>query len=387
MIVDDTPPNLRLLCDMLGDKGYRLRPFSKPLAALESARSDPPDLYLLDVGMPEMNGYELCDALKKDERTQAAPVLFISANKETEGIVEGFRHGAVDYIVKPFQAEEVASRIATHLSLRRFQRTMQERNSQLQTTIRELKETQSQLVHAEKMASLGTLTAGIAHEINNPINFICANAKLLQKRLAQIDSGERVFEAGEAADWREMVDGLMDGSARIAEIVSSLETYARVDEDSMKIFAPRPNIEATARMFRHQIGSGIDFAISIEEPSAPIVANPGKVNQVLANLLSNAISVVAENPPGRACRIALRAGPQTREGRDWYAISVADTGPGVEPDKQERIFEPFFTTKPPGQGLGLGLSIASSIMAQHRGRLELESTPEGATFTALLPIS
>ncbi|MCH6258492.1 response regulator [Puniceicoccaceae bacterium K14] len=387
MIVDDTQPNLRLICEMLGKKDYRLRPFSNPLTALKSALADPPALFLLDINMPEMDGYELCDALKREESTKNVPVIFISALKEVARIVEGFHHGAVDYVTKPFQFEEVVSRIDTHLELQRYQKALTEKNEKLQETLNTLKRTHSQLIHAEKMASLGILSAGIAHEINNPINFIQANANLLDKRLKQIVQGQREFNEKEICDWQELVEGFVEGSARITEISNSLSIYARVDEDDVKLFDPKTNIEATLHIFKHELKERIKLDTSIEDPQLPLLANPGQINQVTANLISNAISAVQLNSDEQPAEISLTATNTCNDEKNGYTIKVTDNGPGMSPQTLKHLFEPFYTTKPPGQGLGLGLSIAASIMKQHKGSLSGKNAEEGASFEAFLPFS
>lgn len=385
MIVDDTQPNLRLLCSILENSGLQLRPFSNPKAALKSAKAQPPNLILLDINMPEMNGYQLCEQLHDNPNTQSLPVIFISAHKETEGIVKGFQHGAVDYITKPFQAEEVLSRIHTHLKLYRIERSLSQKNTALQAALRELKETQSQLVHAEKMAALGTLTAGMAHEINNPISFIQANTQIISKRLEQISDGKRSFDAEEISVWRDLMDGFKDGGSRIAEIVQSLETYARLDEETLKPFEAKENLEATIRLYRHKLKGQVDFKLEVIAPQACILANAGKINQVFGNLLCNAIDAVLDNPGKTRPSITVTAKPLQYEETEWYAIEVKDNGPGISEQTLKQIFDPFFTTKPIGKGLGLGLSIASKIMEQHNGRLTVKSTPQRTCFQMLLP--
>ena len=143
MVVDDTPANLRLLTGMLKERGYKVRPVSSGKFALQTAKHDPPDLILLDIIMPEMNGYEVCECLKADEQLSGIPVIFISALNETMDKVKAFKVGGVDYVTKPFQFEEVQARVATHLELRRQKRLVQESNEQL----RKLEELRDNLVH------------------------------------------------------------------------------------------------------------------------------------------------------------------------------------------------------------------------------------------------
>ncbi len=172
LVVDDTPANLRLLAGILNGKGYKVRPVPNGELALSAARGMPPDLILLDIMMPEMNGYEVCERIKADERTRDIPVIFISAINDVLDKVKAFAVGGVDYITKPFQMEEVLVRVETHLALCHLQNKLKQKNEELTLTLEQLKETQNQLVQSEKMAALGQLIAGIAHEINTPLGAI-----------------------------------------------------------------------------------------------------------------------------------------------------------------------------------------------------------------------
>ncbi len=172
LVVDDNPVNLRLLVQILTAKGYKVRPVPNGKLAVSTSQAAPPDLILLDINMPNMDGYEVCQKLKDDPQTADIPVIFISAYNNAIDKVKAFEVGGVDYIPKPFQVEEVLVRVKNHLSIRILQKTLQEKNTNLQQTLEELKTTQEQLIQSEKMAALGQLIAGIAHEINTPLGAI-----------------------------------------------------------------------------------------------------------------------------------------------------------------------------------------------------------------------
>lgn len=179
LVVDDTPANLRLLVDLLKENGYQVRPVPNGNLALASVKALPPDLILLDIMMPEIDGYEVCRRLKADELTQDIPVIFISAINEVLDKVKAFNVGGVDYITKPFQVEEVLARVSSHLAIIFLQRSLKKKNEEVTQTLIELQKTQSQLVQAEKMAALGQLIAGIAHEINTPLGAIRSSGENL----------------------------------------------------------------------------------------------------------------------------------------------------------------------------------------------------------------
>ncbi|MEG4169768.1 MULTISPECIES: response regulator [unclassified Microcoleus] len=172
LVVDDTPENLRLLAGILSEKGYQVRPVPNGKLALSAAQKIPPDLVLLDIMMPEMDGYQVCQQLKASEITKDIPVIFISAINDVLDKVKAFGVGGVDFITKPFQVEEVLARIETHLKICSLQQTLQEKNQDLATAIHQLQATQEHLIQSEKMAALGQLIAGIAHEINTPLGII-----------------------------------------------------------------------------------------------------------------------------------------------------------------------------------------------------------------------
>lgn len=176
LVVDDTPDNLHLLVGLLTKQGYKIRPVTSGKMALSAAQGMPPDLILLDINMPEMDGYQVCEQLKADERTRDIPVIFLSALNDVFDKVKAFAVGGVDYITKPFQIEEVLARINTHLAMKTLQTHLQQKNHDLEQTLHELQTTQAQLIQSEKMAVLGQLVANVAHEINTPLGAIRSSA-------------------------------------------------------------------------------------------------------------------------------------------------------------------------------------------------------------------
>ena len=195
LVVDDTVANLRLLAEILADREFMVRPVPDGALAINAAKADPPDLILLDVMMPNLSGYEVCERLKADERTRDIPVIFISAKNDVLDKVKAFSLGAVDYITKPFQAEEVLARVETHLTLRGLQRRLEEQNQALSDALHQLKVAQDQLIQREKIAALGHLIAGIAHEINTPLGAIRASITNISHALEHsLDYLPRLFQ-------------------------------------------------------------------------------------------------------------------------------------------------------------------------------------------------
>ena len=417
LIVDDTPANLHLLEGMLRERGYKVRPAPNGHLALRAAASDPPDLILLDINMPEMDGFEVCRRLKRDERLSEIPVLFISALTDTEDKVKAFETGGLDYVTKPFQLAEVLARVETHLKLRRYQLELQHKNAQLQETLDELKAAQIQLIQSEKMASLGVLTAGIAHEINNPVNFVSSGAKGLGKLIGRFEIALGQYgalgEAGEerqgdgevpgpaSADacaeilvgFKELVQSIGTGAERTAEIVKGLRTFSRLDEADKKLIDVHENIDSALMLLRNRSKDHITIDKAYADASM-LLCYPGKLNQVFMNLLSNAIDAIEtgtgaeeEKPARMTGRITVSTELAQAEGRKWLKIAIQDTGDGISDDVREHLFEPFFTTKEVGKGVGLGLAITHGIVQEHDGRIEVEtSTGNGATFTVWLPV-
>ncbi len=412
MIVDDMPANLRLLEKMLRDRGYRVRPFPRGTIALKSAMNDPPDLILLDINMPEMNGYEVCTRLKAEEITRDIPVIFISAHTETQDKVEAFRSGGVDYVTKPFQVEEVCARVQTHITMSRYRDALKNKNTELETALEKLKAAQVQLVQSEKMASLGVLTAGVAHEINNPVNFIVSGIsglsglmrdiwKILdaygelteENALRKLPEIEVLKKETDMDDIRSGVAELMEniriGAERTADIVQGLRTFSRLDESMKKAVDLHENLNSALMLLHHRYKDRI--GVKKEYGQIPLLlCYPGRLNQVFMNILSNALDAIEERmkkenfDPG----ISICTEMREKNGEPWAAIRIEDTGCGIPEEILPRIYEPFFTTKEIGRGVGLGLSIIHGIVSDHGGFMETESRQgQGTAFTICLPLS
>jgi len=282
-------------------------------------------------------------------------------------------------------------------------RALQQSLEELQQTLRKLRETQQQLIDAEKMASLGQLTAGIAHEINNPVNFISGNISPLIRDMEELKAvAERLQEispdlpvealkakVGEIQTLAQeydlpflfeeiyaLIDGMREGANRTKEIVAGLRNFSRLDQDHLKPIDVNEAIDATLLLLRNVLKNRIEVNKQYGE-LPPLECYPGKLNQVFMNIINNAQQAIAQTG---SISIA------TWQDNSCIGVTISDTGMGMSEEIRSRIFEPFFTTKEIGEGTGLGLSITYGIIEQHRGKIEVSSEQgKGTTFTILLP--
>lgn len=264
----------------------------------------------------------------------------------------------------------------------------------------QIAETQTQLFHSSKMAALGMLTAGVAHELNNPIGFVKNNLVMLEEYLQVLlpvlqvvadrpagDDGtlaEALNQALAGEDLGPILDDIVplltdtrDGVQRLGEIVSSLRSFARVDGPESEPFDLNQCVRDTLKVAGYELKYRAQVVPSLAE--IPLLdGKAGEINQVILNLLVNAAQAITDFGE-------IRIG--TRRVGDEVCLSVADTGPGIPPEQLEQVFTPFFTTKPAGQGTGLGLSISRDIVQAHGGRIEVRSTPgAGSEFRVFLPL-
>lgn len=327
------------------------------------------------------------NTLKKEK--EASQALALKAAQENERIVR-------------------EQNIILETKVKERTKELQQSNEDLATALGDLKEAQAQLVEQEKMASLGQLTAGIAHEINNPINFVTSNVKPLKRdmdmlldlldQIEGIGLSEKTAEEKTSSlkklkqeydfDYlKEEIDillkGIQEGSSRTAEIVKGLRIFSRLDEDDLKKANMNEGLDSTTIIVNNLLNNKIEILKSYEE--LPLIeCYPGKLNQVFLNMITNAIhSVKAHFGENSGGKITL----STRADDKYVYVTIADNGMGMDNATKAKIFEPFFTTKDVGEGTGLGLSIAYNTIKKHNGSIHLETSPgNGAAFTLQLPI-
>ncbi|MGG6296898.1 hybrid sensor histidine kinase/response regulator [Leptolyngbya sp. AN02str] len=428
LVIDDNPTNLEVLHNALGSSGYDILVEMDGLNGIEQAKNHSPDLILLDVQMPGIDGFETCRQLQADPATSSIPVIFMTALTDTSHKVKGFQFGAVDYITKPFQQEEVLVRIQTHLKLRRLslkleqqnqdlEQRVQQRTAEVTKTLQELKRAQLQLVQSEKLSVLGQLVAGIAHEINNPVGFISGNLK--QARLAMNDVIDylRLYQTKFPDPDKELqqvaaeldIDYLLDdlpkmfmsmqmGVERICNISTSLRTFSRADADIKVCADIHEGIESTLMILQHRLKAQErrpDIQVIKNYGNIPnIQCHLGQLNQVFMNILANAIDALEDMSQDRSYQTIQHMPNQITITTEFIddersvIIRIADNGIGMTDEVKQRLFDYLFTTKPVGKGTGLGMTIAHQIITEkHKGTIAVSSKPgEGTEFVITLPI-
>ena len=359
LIVDDTLANLRLLTDVLRQRGYIVRGAPNGDIALNSTHFNPPDLILLDVNMPDMDGYEVCEKLQADESTRHIPVIFLSALDDALDKVKAFAVGGVDYIVKPFQFEEVQARIENQLDRTRLQ-------AQLAKAKEEAERAKEEAETANQAKS--QFLANMSHEIRTPMNAIIGYAQILADAENLDDKQHQAIQT------------IQSSGAHLLDLINDVLDLSKIEagreELHLAAFEVSELVRNLAAMFQLRCQEkGLAWQVECDLSQSQVQGDEQKLRQVLINLLGNAVKFTKE---GQVC---LKASV----GVDGaYRFEVADTGPGIDPERQAAIFDPFQqdTEGIDQGGTGLGLAIAQRHIDLMQGRLELESAPgRGARFS------
>lgn len=367
LIVDDTEPNVRLLAHVVKKEGYEAMAAFSGQDALSLLEKRKPDIILLDIMMPEMNGFEVCQKLKEHEDYKDIPVIFLSALSETDSKVQGFNVGGVDYITKPFQREEVLARIDLHVKLRKLQEELSNKVTQLkqrEETLQKLNEEKDELMRI------------VGHDFRNPVTGIMGLASFLQQNVQSITSEQQ-----------EDMLGIIKGSGqKLLELVNGLlnkDEEARISELSLKKLDLKYLVEDMVDLHRP---TAINKNIVIEteiDSLQPKTVDKHKVEQILSNLVSNALKFSME---GGTVSIKLREVPGKK---DAFELVVEDSGMGIPEDELEKLWNTDEKTIRFGtsgeQGSGMGLDLVNNFTRLHGGRVEVDSKEGvGTTFTVRL---
>jgi signal transduction histidine kinase len=362
LVVEDDFDIRETLSALLEDRGYNVSTSANGLDALAHIRSQGrPDIILLDLMMPVMDGWQFRVAQKRDPEVAQIPVIAISAN----GTPKAAAIDADAYLQKPIDIDALLAAI---------ERTL---------FAVERRSLQAALAESERLAALGTLAAGVAHEINNPLAYVLSNVSYAARVLS-----EDAPSSAEKSEARNALSEAEDGCARIRTIVRDLQLFARPAAEETRPLDVRRVLDSSVALAAHELRRHARVVKSYGD--VPLVdANEGRLGQVFINLLINAAQAIPEGDVEKnEIRLVVRSDGGPDGAARWVVIEVCDTGAGIPPEIRARIFEPFFTTKPIGVGTGLGLSIVHKLVVAAKGEIEVESERgKGTTFRLRFPVA
>ncbi|HVY29127.1 MAG TPA: response regulator [Polyangiaceae bacterium] len=414
LAADDSPTYLNELSTLLRGEGYEVVGARSGSEALEMLAAQAVDCILLDVMMPGLDGIETCRRIKASPLFRDIPLILLTSNDDRQAMIDGLSTGADDFIPKSSEVEVLMARVQAQLRRKQFEdehrrvreqllrselaateaRAAQEmaeararmvdalerKNRELTQAYADLQHAQSQLVQSAKLASLGELVAGVAHEINNPLAFAISHLQTAKNSLAAVGPPEAAPAAQHYNKARARLEEMGGGLERIRELVLKLRTFSRIDEGERKVISVRECVDSVLTILMHRLRDRVQLSLQFEEP-AQLDCYPSLLNQALMNLIANAIDAIEDlGEPGK---IEIFGGAVDGE----YLLRIRDSGAGIPEAVRERVLDPFFTTKEPGKGTGLGLSITYSIVQKHGGSLLLlPAAPRGTVVELRLPL-
>ncbi len=355
LVVDDTPENLQLLSRMLTDHGYEARPVPSGRLALQAVERDPPDLILLDINMPEMTGFEVCQRLKGAAATRDIPIVFISALNETLDKVKAFSLGGVDYVTKPFQIDEVMARVATHVSLAQARRALERSYADL----RELEKLRDGLVHM------------VVHDLRSPLVALMCNVELLME-----DLGGRI-----EPEQMSRLESALAAAEQLNRMANDMLDVSRLEDNKMPVERAACDLSAVVRTAVANLkGIAWKREVRIQAETLILACDQGLICRVIENLIGNGLK---HTPSDQTLWVSVTGLS------DGARVEVRDEGPGIPAADRDRIFEKFGTLQARGaksHSAGLGLSFCKLAVEAHGGRIGVESEEGlGSTFWFTLP--
>jgi two-component system sensor histidine kinase/response regulator len=375
LIVDDTPVNVAVLAEHLVSHGFSVMVAQDGEEGIERAQFAPPDLILLDVMMPGIGGFETCRKLKAHEATKNIPVIFMTALSDIDDKITAYKLGGVDYVTKPFHAEEVLARINTHLSLQAMRRQLQAQNRQLQQEIAVRQQAEAVLAQrsdelVRSNAELEQLAYVASHDLQEPLRMVASYLQLLEQRYGgKLD-----------ADAHEFIGFAVDGAKRMQALIDDLLSYSRVGTKAKPLQAI--DGDAALKVALHSLRLAIEESgAQIQCATLPRVRGDAlQLAQLFQNLLTNAIKFRGERAPRIEVRVEADNG--------FWRFEVEDNGIGIAAEYFDRIFVMFqrLHNRSKYPGTGIGLAICKRIIERHGGRIWVESTPgQGSVFKFTLP--
>jgi C4-dicarboxylate-specific signal transduction histidine kinase len=364
LVADDEPDMRRFLVSQL-EEDYELIEAADGQEAAEKAQETLPDVILLDLMMPQKDGLQVCRELRDYAPTAGIPIILLTARADEEAKFDALQMGANDFLAKPFSSTELQARIKNLIESHHAQRKLTKQNQALNEAIEQIKETEMQLVQSEKLSSLGRMSAGIIHEINNPLNFSMTGLFALRNKGKKLAPGDRV-------EYDAILNDIEEGLKRVRNIVSDLRTFTHPGGGTGEPVEAIDAVGAAVRFLGGEWKDTVEIHQDIS-PSQSLWANRNKLIHVLVNLLQNAIDALREK------QFATDEKPQIwiqgRTEGDRSIVTVRDNGPGIDAKIVNKIFDPFFTTKEVGKGMGLGLSICYRIVQGYGGKISVKSEP------------
>ncbi|MDQ8203580.1 ATP-binding protein [Pelagicoccus sp. SDUM812003] len=360
LVADDEPEMMRFLRSQLRGR-FQMDEASNGAEALELAARRRHHLILLDFMMPQVDGIEATRRLREMPSHRGVPIIILTARMDEESKFQALDAGATDFLTKPFSSTELMARCRNLASVYELQQQIEDRTKRLEEALDLIKQTETQMVQQAKMATLGQLSAGLLHEVNNPLNYATASIHLIRKRLGKSPHPDPELIEKPLSD-------LHDGIRRVSTIVSSLREFTHPDTTRFERVDLK---EAIANAIRFVQIPAAEIKLTQEMEGAPMIrGNQSQLVQLFINLLQNSVDSLKEKG-GEGREIAISC----REESGRVYLVFGDNGIGISREEQTRIFDAFFTTKKVGQGVGLGLSICHRIIQQHEGSVRVESEP------------